>query len=356
MRRSVITTLTIILMAACISVPVSAAQTYESVYEEAFSEASTRHARMVNNGEVWDPYDEIGYALADITGDGIYELLFRQVTGKHYAEYWVYGCNGYDSYYMGDFGCDAYLMYGYQSGVLYRENYKGSVTLGLAEWTGDDFVTTILYEGSYDREGEPPTIWDLSDYYDPRRLLARIPDFVPLDVEIPALWETSGDTAGFSDDKFNLSNYAYRTVKTDNSKGALVFQTSPNGSFMNDYEFWNGDRIYVNLDWRQDGYAIAYQDGVYGYVDAKYINWNDGSSTSGDGRYDFSNYDYRTVKTDNSKGALVFQTSPNGSFMNDYEFWNGDRIYVNLNWRQDGYAIAYQNGVYGYVDANYINW
>ena len=43
-----------------------------------------------------------------------------------------------------------------------------------------------------------------------------------------------------------------------------------------------------------------------------------------------------------SKGALIFQTSPNGSFMNDYEFWNGDRIYVNLNWRQDGYAIAYQ--------------
>ena len=39
-----------------------------------------------------------------------------------------------------------------------------------------------------------------------------------------------------------------------------------------------------------------------------------------------------------------------------YQFWNGDRIYVNLNWRQDGYAIAYQNGVYGYVDANYINW
>ena len=144
-------------------------------------------------------------------------------------------------------------------------------------------------------------------------------------------------------------------MKTDNSKGALVFQTSPNGSFMNDYEFWNGDRIYVNLNWRQDGYAIAYQDGVFGYVDANYINWNNGSSGN-DSRYDQSNYAYRTVKTDNTKGALVFQNSPNGSFMNSYQFWNGDRIYVNLNWRQDGYAIAYQNGVYGYVDANYINW
>ena len=273
MKRSVITALTIILMAACISVPTAAAETYEAVYEDAFSEASARHARMVNNGEVWDPYDEIGYVLADITGDGIYELLFRQVTGKHYAEYWVYGCNGSYSYYMGDFGCDAYLLYGYQSGVLYRENYKGIVTLGLAEWTGDDFVTTILYEGTYDREGEPPTIRDLSDYYDPRRLLAQIPDFVPLDVEIPALWEICQDTANSSDDKFDLLNYAYRTVKTDNSKGALVFQTSPNGSFMNDYQFWNGDRIYVNLNWRQDGYAIAYQNSVYGYVDADYINW-----------------------------------------------------------------------------------
>ena len=27
---------------------------------------------------------------------------------------------------------------------------------------------------------------------------------------------------------------------------------------------------------------------------------------------------------------------------------------MNLNWRQDGYAIAYEDGVYGYVDAGYI--
>ena len=52
----------------------------------------------------------------------------------------------------------------------------------------------------------------------------------------------------------------------------------------------------------------------------------------------------------------MFQKSPNGSFMYDYQFWDGDQIYVNLTWRQDGYAIAYQNGVYDYVDASYISW
>ena len=56
------------------------------------------------------------------------------------------------------------------------------------------------------------------------------------------------------------------------------------------------------------------------------------------------------------KGTLVFQSCPNGSFMNDYQYQDGEQIYVNLDWRGDGYAIAYKNGVYGYVDASYILW
>ena len=160
------------------------------------------------------------------------------------------------------------------------------------------------------------------------------------------IWNTG------SDSRYDLSNYGYRTVTTG-GKGSLVFQSSPNGSFMYDYEFWDGDTIYVNLDWRKDGYAIAYQNGVYGYVDKDYINWSGKSSTD---RYSLSNYGYRTVKTKGGDDTLVFQTSPGGSFMYDYQYWNGDIIYVNLYWRQDGYAIAYRNGEYGYVDAKYINW
>ena len=110
----------------------------------------------------------------------------------------------------------------------------------------------------------------------------------------------------------------------------------------------------MNTKWRGDGYAIAYQDGVYGYVDEDYINWN--TSSNSDDRYDLDNYGYRTVKTNNARGPLVFQKSPNGAFMNNYQFYNGDTIYVNLYWRQDGYAIAYADDAYGYVDVDYINW
>ena len=157
------------------------------------------------------------------------------------------------------------------------------------------------------------------------------------------------------DGRYELMNYGFRLVDTD-GRGALVFQSSPDGSFMNRYQFSDGEPIYVNLNWREDGYGIAYEDGVYGYVDAGYINWDVEPVSEIDDRFDLTSYEYRRVKTDNSKGALVFQSSPNGSFMNRYQFWNGDRIFVHPYWRQDGYAIAYQDGVYGYVDEDYINW
>jgi len=152
--------------------------------------------------------------------------------------------------------------------------------------------------------------------------------------------------------KYDLDNFGYRTVRT-RGRGNLVFQSSPGGSFMREYSYRDGDRIYVNLDWRQDGYAIAYADGDYGYVDASYIDWGSGRDSS-DAR-DLSNFEYRTVRIKGS-GSLVFQKSPRGSFMYDHKFWDGDEIYVNVYWRKDGYALAYEDGVYGYVDASYIDW
>ena len=82
---------------------------------------------------------------------------------------------------------------------------------------------------------------------------------------IPAACASSGN-------RYDLDDYGYRTVKI-NGKGSLVFQEEPRGDFMYDHRFWDGDRIYVNVDYREDGYAIAYKDGVYGYVDARYIDW-----------------------------------------------------------------------------------
>ena len=38
------------------------------------------------------------------------------------------------------------------------------------------------------------------------------------------------------------------------------------------------------------------------------------------------------------------------------QYYDGDWIYVNVKWQSEGYAMAYENGTYGYVDASYIDW
>ena len=359
-----------IMTAACMSAllmltafsEVYAAPDYDSIYADSLADCAALHNELISTGSISKTnYNTIGYAYSDITGDGYKELIVAQVTAKHAVEYWIYTYDGAGVTYMGDFECDADLLYGYKSGILYRESYKGSVDLCAAEWNGGGFTITELYGGTYDRNGNPPDLWDLSAYFDTERVLDQIPKFKILNVNSYGNSGSAGSAApagsssSAASDRFDLANYGHRVVVTNNSKGALVFQSSPNGSFMNDYQFWNGDDIYVNLTWRQDGYAIAYQNGVYGYVDAGYINWDVAPVSSDDWKYDLDNYGYRTVVTA-GRGALVFQKSPNGSFMYDYEYWDGDRIYVNLSWRQDGYAIASQNGVYGYVDAGYIDW
>jgi len=53
---------------------------------------------------------------------------------------------------------------------------------------------------------------------------------------------------------------------------------------------------------------------------------------------------------------LVFQKTAGGTFMSKYKFYDGDRIFVNVYYREKGYALAYKNGVYGYVDERYIDW
>ena len=156
-------------------------------------------------------------------------------------------------------------------------------------------------------------------------------------------------------DEYDLSNFGYRPVET-RGRGALVFQTSPGGSFLSDYKYRDGDSVYVNLNWRKNGYALAYEDGVYGYVDASYINWGGSSSgSSSSDPKDLSNYAYRRVVT-KGRGALVFQKAPGGSFLKNYKYYDGDTIYVNVKWRKNGYTMAYDYGVYGYVDASYIDW
>lgn len=222
---------------------------------------------------------------------------------------------------------------------------------------------------------------------------------------------------------------------------------------MKGFKYHDGDWIYVNVKWCQDGYAMAYENGTYGYVDVSYIDWGDQKLTQkpfhpttprypderssnwqrnyiGDcyvvncnewvslrehadtssrrlmkvplgakvtdcydtsfdfylceyrgqmgfiqkrylsakrpkptqkpkpkqvDKYDLRLYEYRQVAS-KGRGSLIFQKEPRGSFMKSYKYYDGDWIYVNVKWRSEGYAMAYENGTYGYVDASYIDW
>ena len=162
-----------------------------------------------------------------------------------------------------------------------------------------------------------------------------------------------GSDSRGSDDVHDLDNFVYRTVRT-RGQGALVFQKRARGAFMNDYKYYDGDEIFVNEYYREDGYALAYKNGTYGYVDASYIDWSYDDDYDDD-VHDLDNFDYRYVDIDNG-GALVFQKKPRGEFLYSYKYYDGDRIFVNVDYREKGYALAYRNGVYGYVDASYIDW
>jgi len=78
-----------------------------------------------------------------------------------------------------------------------------------------------------------------------------------------------------------------------------------------------------------------------------------GGGSLQDTMYNLNYYEYRTVSVPMGT-LLVMQERPGGDFMSTY-FTNGESIYVNMRYAQNGYLLAYKNGVYGYVDMQYVN-
>ena len=72
------------------------------------------------------------------------------------------------------------------------------------------------------------------------------------------------------DTKYNLKYYAYKTVSVPLGT-LLVMQESPRGAFMST-SYTNGESILVNMRYAENGYLLAYKNGVYGYVDMNYVN------------------------------------------------------------------------------------
>ena len=121
-----------------------------------------------------------------------------------------------------------------------------------------------------------------------------------------------------------------------------------------------GEEVYVLGTWRN--WALIHDDDIdrYGWILLEYLSTRRPSarpsySSSTSNPYDLSNYGYRYVTT-KGRGALVFQKEPYGSFLRDFKYYDDDLVFVNLYYRTGMYALAYENGTYGYVDASYIDW
>ena len=78
-----------------------------------------------------------------------------------------------------------------------------------------------------------------------------------------------------------------------------------------------------------------------------------GGGSVQDTMYNLNYYEYRTVSVPMGT-LLVMKERPCGEFMST-DFTNGESIYVNMRYAQNGYLLAYKNGVYGYVDMQYVN-
>lgn len=121
-----------------------------------------------------------------------------------------------------------------------------------------------------------------------------------------------------------------------------------------------GEEVYVLGTWRN--WALVYDEstGHFGWILREYLSTRRPSarpsySSSSSNPYDLSNYGYRYVTT-KGRGPLVFQKEPYGSFLRDFKYYDDDLVFVNLTYRTGMYALAYENGTYGYVDASYIDW
>ena len=153
---------------------------YRTAYTPAFAEAESRYREESKEQEI---YKGISFAYFDLTGDGIKELVFEKINDKHGKQFWVYSFDGTNLYNFGnaDNDADTDAVYGYKGGILYRESYKGSVSLYHAAFSGGQGTVTELYSGTYEREGEPPALKDLTDYYDASAVTENSGEWTDLD-------------------------------------------------------------------------------------------------------------------------------------------------------------------------------
>ncbi len=72
------------------------------------------------------------------------------------------------------------------------------------------------------------------------------------------------------DEIHNLKNFVNRTVVGLPSGTCLQMQSCPDGPFL-PVMYYEGNNIFVNAFFMQEGYLLAFKDGMYGFVDGGYV-------------------------------------------------------------------------------------
>jgi len=216
---------------------------YASVYAGAFEDAKMKHNSYPFEME---NYSWLGYSLFDITGDGIKELVFWQVTSKHAILFWVYSTDGNSWWYMGEIAHDADwdCVYGYENGILYRSSYKGYVSLYHAVWNGSSFEVRELGNTLYDRSVEPPSMETLASWgwYDSTHIIEKAPEFID-----------------FNDKSYIESISVYPSIDENAYSGTNSEESSISDVFPLDFTFTSGAGAWntllaINDDWAFTGY------------------------------------------------------------------------------------------------------
>ena len=83
--------------------------------------------------------------------------------------------------------------------------------------------------------------------------------------------ENTAAGASIPDEIHNLNNFTYRTVVNLPIGTYLQMQATPNGAFMSQM-YSNGESIFVNRFFAEAGYLLAFRNGIYGFVDARYVS------------------------------------------------------------------------------------
>ena len=311
--------LLVIMVMLCLNTAVSADASidYVSAYSDAIQDAESRHQEYADRSS----YNGIGYTIFDMDGDGVKELLVMQITSKHAAYNWVYKTDGSASRYVGQFESDSYHYYnfGYKNGILYQESYKGSVSLFHAKLTADGISVEWIYEGHYDRDGEPPGYGDLVSCYEADEVYELAPELVPL-YDTSLMIEASGDSSSWKSEYLEHIEEIIRDVyNNDHTNKELFFELA----YIDDDDI---PELILNSSIHSDpGYVFTYFGGKFNSFSTGAV----GGYIQGSGL--FKNSDVHTGFFNDDVYKLEkgqFTTLGEGTYdsFEDIYRWNGEEV------------------------------